>query len=189
MRRKTKRAFRYFFPVTLFLTCLLLFNDKSSKEVTINAQYQEKLQSSKYVNTGAKTLNLSSHNPQSQEKLRIEAVDAIQKIDGELTLRSPSGLFESSKGPNSLTSVEALYREIDRKVEFLQNVNFTHHSGLTAITEQAMVNTQTQVISGEQGIKACHKSSTITANSYEIQNSGDLINFSGKVCLKISQKH
>ncbi|MEI6188154.1 MAG: LPS export ABC transporter periplasmic protein LptC [Alphaproteobacteria bacterium] len=189
MRRKTKRAFRYFFPVTLFLTCLLLFNDKSSRDVNIGMQPQEKPQSSKYINTGAKTLNLSSHNPQSQEKLKIEAVDAIQKIDGELTLRSPSGLFESSRGPNSLTSVEALYREIDREVEFLQSVNFTHHSGLTAITERAVVNTQTQVISGEQGIKACHKSSTITANSYEIQNSGDLINFSGRVCLNISQKH
>ncbi len=189
MRRKTKRAFRYFFPVTFFLTCLFLFTDKSSKEITINAQHQEKLQSSEYVNTGAKTLNLSSHNPQSQEKLRIEAVDAIQKIDGELTLRNPSGLFEGSKGPNLLTSVEALYRETDRNVEFLKSVNFTHHSGLTAITERALVNTQTQVISGEQGIKASHKSSTITANSYEIQNSGDLINFSGRVCLNISQKH
>lgn len=189
MRRKTKRAFRYFFPVVLSLTCLLLFNDKSSRDVNISAQHQEKLQPSGYVNTAAKTLNLSSHNPQSQEKLRIEAVDAIQKIEGELTLRSPSGLFENSKGLNSLTSVEALYREMDRKVGFTKNVNFIHHSGLTAVTERADVDTQTQVISGEEGIKACHKSSTITANSYEIQNSGDLIKFSGGVCLTILQKH
>ena len=189
MQRKTKRAFRYLFPVTLFAACALLFQAKSPKSTTDGENFvQSKKTTGQPVSTGAKSLSLISHNPQNETKLQINAIDAVQICEGELALSNPSGVFENAKGLTELISKEARYHEDESKIKFYKNVNFTHHSGLIATTEHAVVDTKTQDIIGEEGIKAHHKGSIITASAFELPEAGNLIKFNGNVCFNISRK-
>lgn len=188
MRRKTKRAFRYFFPLTLFIACALLFQMKSKKSEIEKKYSPQEFIIEESSNTGAKSLSLVSHNPQKETKLQINAVDAVQICDGEMTLQNPSGLLENTKGLTSLISKEAIYYTDGRIVEFYKNVNFTHYSGLVATTDYATVDTKTQDISGENGIRVRHKENLITAKAFELQEAGNLIKFNGNVCLNISRK-
>jgi hypothetical protein len=188
MRRKTKRAFRYFFPVAMFMGCVFLFKEGSSSDVVKQTTLEIPSHKSVAVNAGAKMLKLISHNPETKAKLQVHAREAVQGDSG-LILNNPTGVFENPKGDASLKSLTASYYEADKEVHFFEGVSFDHHSGLIATTDHAVLNTQTQEISGEQGVKVCHNANTITANSYEIQSSDDVINFSGKVCLNINQKN
>ena len=189
MQRKTKRAFRYLFPVTLFAACTLLFQAKSPRNIAEGKNFaQQKKTTEQPVSTGAKSLSIISHNPQNETKLQINAIDAVQICEGELALSNPSGIFENTKGLTELISKEARYHEEERKIKFYKNVNFAHHSGLIATTNHAVVDTKTQDIIGEEGIKAHHKGSIITANTFELPKAGNLIKFNGNVCFNISRK-
>ncbi len=190
MRRKSKRAFRYFFPVALLLVCIILFKNGPSKDYAKNTnQKSSESEIEAHVDTSAKILKMISHNPETKSKMQINAQTAVQMEENIVLLHNPCGLFENAKGQSSLTSSEAKYLENCREVHFFENVNFSHPSGLTATTSHATVNTKTQDIIGDQGVKACHNESTITANSYEIQKSGNLINFKGNVSLNVDQKN
>ncbi len=187
MRRKTKRAFRYFFPVAMFAVCIFLFKEGTSKDVIKEATPEIAANLPVSASTSAKILELASHNPETKVKLLVRAQEAVQG-DGALMLNYPTGVFENPKGPASLKSTTASYYEADKEIHFFKEVSFDHHSGLIATTSHAVLNTQTQEISGDQGVKACHQANMITAKSYEIQSVDGVINFKGKVCLNINQK-
>jgi hypothetical protein len=136
--------------------------------------------------TQAKMLRLVSHNPKTQARLFVNANEAVQNSD-RVVLNNPVGNFEKPEGPASLKSNQASYYQADDEVHFLEEVIFAHHSGLVANTEQAVLNTKTQDITGSQGIRACHHENTITAKSYEIQTGENVVNFSGDVCLNVSR--
>ena len=189
MRRKTKRAFRYLFPVTVLITCTLLFTTKSkNNSIEKNSTEKECVIEGHGANTSAKSLSLVSHNPQNATKLQISAVDAVQLDDGEMNLHNPYGVLENKKGLSSLISNEAIYDADNRKVKFYENVNFTHFSGLVATTSSATLDTKTQDISGENKIKARHNNNLITANTFEFQKAGNVIVFNGNVCLNVVRK-
>ena len=187
MRRKTKRAFRYFFPAVMFAVCTFLFKEGSSKDVVKESTPEASVNIMVPANTSAKMLRLISHNPETKAKMLVNAQGAMQG-DGTLILNNPTGVFENPKGPALLKSTTASYYEADKEVHFFEEVSFDHYSGLIATTCHAVLDTQTQKISGDQGVKACHQQNTITAKSYDIQSSDDVINFNGKVCLNINQK-
>ena len=106
-----------------------------------------------FKKTQAKALRMVSHNPQTQAHLYVNADKAVQ-YDDKITLNNPIGTFEKPEGPTSLKSIKASYYEADREVHFFEKVSFDHYSGFTATTIHAILNTQTQDISGNQGIKA-----------------------------------
>jgi hypothetical protein len=184
MRRKGKRAFRYFFPIVIITTFIVLYNNTSSTSVVHNAPQEAVVSAS--GDSCAKMLNFSSHNPETNGKLLINAKGAV-KDDGILILDNPNGVFENSKGAAILASPKASYCENDSRVCFTDKVNFNHHSGLEALSSHAVLNTKTQYISGEN-IQAHHQNNTITAQSYDINPVSDVIAFKGDVCLNIRQK-
>ena len=188
MRSKTNRVFRYFFPAAVVGASLFLLTEGSSKDVVQEAVPVKEASVAVTNKTQAKMLKLVSHNPLTQARLRVNAHEAVQAND-KITLNNPVGTFEKPDGPSSLTSTQASYYEADSEVHFFEKVNFDHYSGLKATTEHAVLNTQTQDITGDQGIKACHQANTITANTYEIQTEKSVVNFSGNVCLNVSRKN
>jgi hypothetical protein len=188
MRRKTNRVFRYFFPVAIIGTSLVFLTEGSSEGVVQEAISTKETPVTESEKTQAKMLKMVSHNPQTQARLFVNANEAIQCGD-KITLNNPVGTFEKPEGPASLKSAQASYYEANREVHFLKKVSFDHHSGLKATTEHAVLNTQTQDISGNRGVEACHQDNTITAKSYEIQTGKNVMCFSGNVCLNVSRKN
>jgi hypothetical protein len=188
MRRKTNRVFRYFFPAAMVGTILFLLTEGSSKDAMLETAQAKETATAVPTETQAKMLKLVSHNPLTQARLFVNAHQAIQAND-KITLNNPVGTFEKPEGPSSLTSTQASYYEAERKVHFFEKVNFDHYSGLKATTEYAVLNTQTQDITGDQGIKACHHKNTITANAYEIQPEQSVVCFKGDVCLSVSRRN
>ncbi len=187
MRRKTNRVFRYLFPAAMLGASLFLLTEGSSKDVVQEAAPVKEASVAFTNKAQAKMLRLVSHNPQTQARLFVNAREAVQHTD-KITLSNPVGTFEKPEGPASLKSAQASYYEADREVRFFENVRFDHHSGFVATTDHAVLNTQTQDIAGNQGIKACHHKNTITANAYEIQGETNVMCFSGDVCLNVSRK-
>ena len=188
MRRKTNRVFRYFFPVAVVSISLFLLTEGSSKDIVAETVPPKEASVVETNKTQAKMLKLVSHNPSTQARLLVNAHEAVQASD-KITLNNPVGTFEKPDGPSSLKANQASYYEADREVHFFEKVNFDHYSGLKATTEHAVLNTQTQDIAGNQGIKACHHENTITANAYEIQSEKSVVSFSGNVCLNVSRKN
>jgi len=188
MRRKTNRVFRYFFPVAIIGTSLVFLTEGSSEGVVQEAISTKETPVTESEKTQAKMLKMVSHNPQTQARLFVNANEAIQCGD-KITLNNPVGTFEKPEGPASLKSAQASYYEANREVHFLKKVSFDHYSGLKATTEHAVLNTQTQDISGNRGVEACHQDNTITAKSYEIQTGKNVMCFSGNVCLNVSRKN
>ena len=185
MRRKANQMIRYIFPI-IFVGFGLFIMADSSKE---NERVQESTQPEETsVNvsdkTQAKMLKLVSHNPETQARLFVNAADAVQEAD-KISLSNPLGTFEKPEGKASLTAAQASYYEKDAEVHFLDKVNFSHHSGLEAKTNQAILNTQTQDIKVNQGIEASHLNNTITSESYEIRQQNNIIQFNKNVSLKI----
>lgn len=189
MRRKTNRVFRYFFPAVLIGAILVFLTEGSSNDIVQEAgAVKESAVTNASEKTQAKMLKMVSHNPQTQARLFVNADQAIQYSD-KITLDNPVGTFEKPEGLASLKSTQASYYEADREVHFFEKVRFDHHSGFKAITNHAVLNTQTQDISGDQGVKACHQENVITAQSYEIKTGKNLVCFSGNVCLNVSRKN
>jgi len=187
MRRKANRILRYFFPVAIISIALVLLKNSSIEKVDHEVTSKKQVSEEVVEKTQAKMLRMVSHNPQTQARLLVNANKAIQ-YDDKITLNNPTGTFEKSDGSSSLKSFQASYYEIDHEVHFFEKVSFDHHSGLIATTKHAILNTQTQDISGSQGIKACHQENTITAQSYEIHTGKNVMCFSGDVCLNVSRK-
>ncbi len=188
MRRKTNRVFRYFFPVVILGTSLVFLTQETSKDAAQDVIY-EKEAIAVSEKTQAKMLKMVSHNPQTQARLFVNANEATQHSDKKIALSNPVGTFEKPEGQASLKAVQASYYEANREVHFFKKVSFDHHSGLTATTEHAVLNTQTQDISGSQGVEARHQENKITAKSYEIQTGKNVMCFSGNVCLNVSRKN
>lgn len=193
MLRRSNRAFRYFFPAVLGLSCLYLLRDGARNEAKESAL--EEISETKisvqgdagFTKIQAKMLKLSSHNPETRASLLVNAFEAVQDTD-KITLKNPHGLFEKPEGGAYLKSTQANYYENDSEVHFLDNVNFDHHSGLVATTDHAILNTKSQDIKGSNGIRACHNQNTITSVSYEIQTQKNILKFNDRVCLTVSQK-
>lgn len=187
MRRKTNRILRYFFPAVIIGISLILLKKSSLENIPQEVSCEKQIPETITEKTQAKVLRMVSHNPQTQARLVVNADKAIQYGD-KITLNNPVGVFEKPDEAASLKSTQASYYEIDREVHFVEKVSFDHHSGLVATTNHAILNTQTQDISGNQGIKACHQENTITAQSYEIHAGKNVMCFSGNVCLNVSRK-
>ena len=158
------------------------------ENITPEVSYEKQTPETIIEKTQAKMLRMVSHNPHTQARLFVNANKAIQYGD-KITLNNPVGIFEKPEGPASLKSTQASYYKTNREVHFFEKVSFDHHSGLIATTNHAILNTQTQDISGNQGIKACHQDNTITAQSYEIYSGKNVMSFSGNVCLNVSRKN
>jgi len=180
MRRKTNRIFRYFFPTAIVSTVLAFLTDGTSENATQETVSKKEFSVATTDKTQAKMLKMVSHNPQTQARLLVNANEATQY---------PVGTFEKPDGPASLKATQAAYYESNREVHFLKKVSFDHHSGLTATTEHAVLNTKTHDISGNNGVEACHQENKITAKSYEIQTGKNVMSFSGNVCLSVSRKN
>ena len=180
MRRKTNRIFRYFFPTAIVCAALAFLTDGISENATQETVSKKEASVSITDQTQAKMLKMVSHNPQTQARLLVNA---------RISLSNPVGIFEKPDGPASLKASRAAYYESNREVHFLKKVSFDHHSGLTAATEHAVLNTKTHDISGNNGVEACHQANKITAKSYEIQTGKNVMSFSGNVCLSVSRKN
>ena len=188
MRRKTNRIFRYFFPTAIVSTVLAFLTDGTSENATQETVSKKEFSVATTDKTQAKMLKMVSHNPQTQARLLVNANEATQ-YDDRISLSNPVGTFEKPYGPASLKATHAAYYESNREVHFLKKVSFDHHSGLTATTEHAVLNTKTHDISGNNGLEACHQENKITAKSYEIQTGKNVMSFSGNVCLSVSRKN
>jgi LPS export ABC transporter protein LptC len=169
-------------------TSLVFLTEGSSEGVVQEAISTKKTPVTESEKTQAKMLKMVSHNPQTQARLFVNANEATQ-YDDRISLSNPVGTFEKPDGPASLKATQAAYYESNREVHFLKKVSFDHHSGLTATTEHAVLNTKTHDISGNKGVEACHQENKITAKSYEIQTGKNVMSFSGNVCLSISRKN
>jgi len=187
MRRRAKRAFRYIFPSVVLVSCTLLFiqntpkhtQQKTCPEVTTEQKVLP-------LDTSAKMLRLFSHNPDTQEKVMINSKEAVENGD-KLILLTPTGVLENPKGHSLLKSTTASYDKSAKQVDFIDNVSFDNNSGLVATTDSATLDTKTQKIYGNRGIKASHQQNTIQAESYVITPTNDVINFTGKVSLSFEQ--
>ena len=188
MRRKTNRIFRYFFPTAIVCAALAFLTDGTSENATQETVSKKEFSVATTDKTQAKMLKMVSHNPQTQARLLVNANEATQ-YDDRISLSNPVGTFEKPDGPASLKATQAAYYESNREVHFLKKVSFDHHSGLTATTEHAVLNTKTHDISGNNGVEACHQENKITAKSYEIQTGKNVMSFSGNVCLSVSRKN
>ena len=188
MRRKTNRIFRYFFPTAIVCAALAFLTDGTSENATQETVSKKEASVTITDQTQAKMLKMVSHNPRTQARLLVNANEAIQHED-RISLSNPIGIFEKLDGPASLKATRAAYYRSNREVHFLKEVSFEHHSGLTATTEHAVLNTKTHDISGNSGVEASHQQNKITAKSYEIQTGKNVMSFSGNVCLSVSRKN
>lgn len=188
MRKKANRVFRYLFPAFIVGFGFILIIKgvfEKPKEESLREREKALMTTDKIE---AKRLRMISHNPDTKAQLLVNSDKATQSGD-KIILTNPFGIFDTPKGKTSLQAKEASYYESDREVHFLERVIFDHFSGLTASTAHAILDTQTQDISGNQGISAHHKKNTITAKSYEILPHQNIIHFSGNVCLNALRRN
>lgn len=187
MRRKANRIFRYLFPTSIISFGFILFIQELFEKKTEIPQIEQQNITAISSKVQAKVLRMVSHNPETQAQLAVNADNAFQSGD-KITLNNPVGIFDNPEGKTSLCSKQAAYYESNREVHFFEKVKFNHFSGFNASTSHAVLDTKTQDIFGNQGIKASHQKNTISAHSYKIHTNRDTINFKGGVCLNISRK-
>lgn len=185
MRRASKKAFRYVFPVMFaaFVVTFFIGGNADSDSVQSNCTQVERIDS-KMESGIADSLKLSSCNPKDNSKFFVHAAKAMQS-DSKVDLIYPKSSLEKDDSVSSLTSLKAEYYEKDGVVNFIDDVSFEHTSGLSAKSPDALLATDTQNISGKNGINAKHRQSQITGNAYVIESKKGKLSVQGNACLQV----
>lgn len=185
MRRASKRAFRYAFPIVFGVFLVTFFmRGNSAVDAKPVDDMQIKHVDSKLESGIAEQLKLSACNPKDNSKFFVHATKAVQS-DNKVDLINPESSLEKDNGGSILTSLKAEYYEKDGIVNFVDDVNFEHTSGLSAKTPNAVLTTDTQNIVGKNGINALHKQNTITGNEYVIESKKGKLSVHGNACLNV----
>lgn len=185
MRRASKRAFRYVFPVVfaVFVVIFFISGNSASDAMSVNCMQIGHV-NSKMESGIAECLKLSSCNPKDNSKFFVHAVKAMQG-DSKIDLINPKSSLEKDDSGSVLTSLKAEYYEKDGIVNFIDNVSFEHTSGLSAKSPDAVLTTDTQNIAGKNGINAKHQQSQITGNTYVIESKKGKLSVQGNACLQV----
>jgi hypothetical protein len=185
MIRASKKVFRYAFPI-IFGTVLVSFFMRNSSSIDAKQPLEHLHQSpeTKIESGVAKQLTLNSYNTKDNSRLLVQASQAKQHKN-KVDLINPKSCLEKDKSSSTLTANKAEYYESDGIVNFIQEVNFLHTSGLSAQSPDAVLTTETQNISGTNGIAASHKQSQITGNTYLIESKKGKLSVQGNACLNV----
>lgn len=183
MRRTIKKIFRYLFPAS-FLLAVLSFVSINSSGGAKTSHASEQIHKESFQVGVAKKLKLSSYNSENNTKLLVNAIQA-KKMDDRINLTSPKSTFERNGDQSLLVADYAEYYESKGELNFLKHVEFSHSSGLSAKSSQAVLTTSNHQISGTNGVQAYHRQSTINGNAYCIETKTGKISVKGGACLNV----
>lgn len=117
----------------------------------------------------------------AQQAVR-DPTTGLFRLDGPLVRLS----LEPGKA-SELSAGHGLYDDVKKRLTLRDNVRITDAgAGFTFITPEAVVDTTTGVVTGDQGIEGSGRLGQISADSFRISDQGRRVTFSGEGGRKVS---
>lgn len=110
---------------------------------------------------------------------RITGGKATQITADMIELDHVEAQLDSGKSAVSVTADKAQYKQEEKKVELIGNVNVIHAKGYHFITPAATIDTATMDVTGNQEISGEGPMGKLLATGFEIRDNGQAIRFGG----------
>lgn len=122
---------------------------------------------------------------------QLTAGDAVRdaKDTSLITLNGPGMILEAAgKPPIKVSGGRGVYREDTKQLEIQGGVNFQDGRGSNFRSDNAKVDTQAGVVSGQNAVSGSGPLGQITASSYAVHDGGSRVVFSGGVRVHMENK-
>ena len=110
---------------------------------------------------------------------RITGGKATQITKDMIELSNVEAMLENGDSFVSVTAEKAQYRQEEKKVELIGNVNVLHGKGYSFVTPAATINTDTMDVTGSQEISGEGPMGKLLATGFEIRDNGNQVRFGG----------
>lgn len=110
---------------------------------------------------------------------RITGGQATQITKDMIELSNVEAMLENGDSFVSVTADKAQYKQEEKKVELIGNVNVLHGKGYNFVTPAATVDTNTMDVTGNQEISGEGPMGKLLATGFEIRDNGNQIRFGG----------
>ncbi len=110
---------------------------------------------------------------------RITGGRATQITADMIELDNVEAMLENGDSFISVTADKAQYKQEEKKVELIGNVNVLHGKGYSFVTPSATVDTATMDVTGNQEISGEGPMGKMLATGFEIRDNGKSIHFGG----------
>lgn len=110
---------------------------------------------------------------------RITGGKATQITADMIELDSMQAQLDSGDSAVTVTADKAQYKQEEKKVDLIGNVNVTHAKGYHFVTPAATIDTATMDVTGNQEITGQGPMGKLLATGFEIRDNGKAIRFGG----------